>query len=175
MLCSVRVLENGGFFFKQVSQILCLCIATRPERLHWIEGHPISSAKAFLSTQRSLRSRPGIWRQCYSPLVRRSPDVDAETYSGRGHQRATPRYFLKLCFHDQADRFAAISYEGAAPANIRPLARRHGLFLGQSRCHRGALVVETTPLSLGVIDDIWFRWATGFGLPGQRNPSAGEK
>lgn len=39
----------------------------------------------------------------------------------------------------------------------------------------GPLVVETTPLSLGVIDDIWFRWATGFGLPGQRNPSAGEK
>lgn len=90
------------------------------------------------STQRSLRSRPGIWRQCYSPLVRRGPDVDAKTSSGRGHQRATPRYFLKLCFHDQADRFAAIPYEAAAPANIRPLSRRHRLFLGQSRCHRGA-------------------------------------
>jgi hypothetical protein len=35
----------------------------------------------------------------------------------------------------------------------------------------GPLVVETPPLSLGVIDDIWFRWVTDFGLPG---PDRGE-
>ena len=36
---------------------------------------------------------------------------------------------------------------------------------------KGPLVVETPPLSLGVIDDIWFRWVTDFGLPG---PDRGE-
>ena len=36
---------------------------------------------------------------------------------------------------------------------------------------QGPLVVETPPLSLGVIDDIWFRWVTDFGLPG---PDRGE-
>ena len=30
---------------------------------------------------------------------------------------------------------------------------------------QGPLVIETPPLSLGVIDDLWFRWVT-FGLPG---------
>ncbi|HWJ52393.1 MAG TPA: DUF1254 domain-containing protein, partial [Propionibacteriaceae bacterium] len=30
----------------------------------------------------------------------------------------------------------------------------------------GPLVVETPPDALGVIDDIWFRWVTDFGLPG---------
>ena len=33
------------------------------------------------------------------------------------------------------------------------------------------MVVETPPLSLGVIDDMWFRWVTDFGLPG---PDRGE-
>ena len=31
---------------------------------------------------------------------------------------------------------------------------------------KGPLVVETPPMSLGVIDDIWFRWVTDIGLPG---------
>jgi hypothetical protein len=35
----------------------------------------------------------------------------------------------------------------------------------------GPLVVETPPLSLGVIDDLWFRWVTDFGFPG---PDRGE-
>ena len=36
---------------------------------------------------------------------------------------------------------------------------------------KGPLVVETPPLSLGVIDDMWFQWVTDFGLPG---PDRGE-
>src|SRR5208283_2706066 len=36
---------------------------------------------------------------------------------------------------------------------------------------KGPIVVETPPLSLGVIDDMWFRWVTDFGLPG---PDRGE-
>ena len=36
---------------------------------------------------------------------------------------------------------------------------------------KGPIVVETPPLSLGVIDDMWFRWAIDFGLPG---PDRGE-
>ena len=36
---------------------------------------------------------------------------------------------------------------------------------------QGPLVLETPPMSLGVIDDIWFRWVTDFGLPG---PDRGE-
>jgi hypothetical protein len=35
----------------------------------------------------------------------------------------------------------------------------------------GPIVVETPPLSLGVIDDMWFHWITDFGLPG---PDRGE-
>ncbi len=35
----------------------------------------------------------------------------------------------------------------------------------------GPLVFETPPMSLGVIDDVWFRWVTDFGLPG---PDRGE-
>ena len=35
----------------------------------------------------------------------------------------------------------------------------------------GPMVVETPPLSLGVIDDMWFQWITDFGLPG---PDRGE-
>ena len=36
---------------------------------------------------------------------------------------------------------------------------------------KGPLVVETPPMSLGIIDDMWFRWVTDFGLPG---PDRGE-
>jgi hypothetical protein len=36
---------------------------------------------------------------------------------------------------------------------------------------QGPLVVETPPMSLGVINDMWFRWVTDFGLPG---PDRGE-
>src|SRR5271167_4672346 len=36
---------------------------------------------------------------------------------------------------------------------------------------KGPMVVETPPLSLGVMDDMWFRWVTDFGLPG---PDRGE-
>ncbi|CAN7737254.1 DUF1254 domain-containing protein [Rhizobium leguminosarum] len=35
----------------------------------------------------------------------------------------------------------------------------------------GPIVVETPPLSLGVVDDMWFQWITDFGLPG---PDRGE-
>ena len=35
----------------------------------------------------------------------------------------------------------------------------------------GPMVVETPPLSLGVVDDMWFQWITDFGLPG---PDRGE-
>ncbi|MEH7846395.1 DUF1254 domain-containing protein [Rhizobium laguerreae] len=37
----------------------------------------------------------------------------------------------------------------------------------------GPLVVETPPMSLGVIDDIWFRWVTDFGLPGPDRGAGG--
>src|SRR5258705_8771235 len=36
---------------------------------------------------------------------------------------------------------------------------------------KGPIVVETPPLSLGVVDDMWFNWITDFGLPG---PDRGE-
>ena len=36
---------------------------------------------------------------------------------------------------------------------------------------QGPLVIETPPMSLGIIDDMWFRWVTDFGLPG---PDRGE-
>ena len=36
---------------------------------------------------------------------------------------------------------------------------------------KGPIVVETPPLSLGVVDDMWFNWVTDFGLPG---PDRGE-
>ena len=36
---------------------------------------------------------------------------------------------------------------------------------------KGPIVVETPPLALGVIDDMWFQWITDFGLPG---PDRGE-
>ena len=35
----------------------------------------------------------------------------------------------------------------------------------------GPIVVETPPLALGVVDDMWFNWITDFGLPG---PDRGE-
>ena len=36
---------------------------------------------------------------------------------------------------------------------------------------KGPIVVETPPLALGVVDDMWFQWITDFGLPG---PDRGE-
>ena len=36
---------------------------------------------------------------------------------------------------------------------------------------KGPMVVETPPLALGVVDDMWFQWITDFGLPG---PDRGE-
>jgi hypothetical protein len=36
---------------------------------------------------------------------------------------------------------------------------------------KGPVVVETPPLALGVVDDMWFQWVTDFGLPG---PDRGE-
>ena len=36
---------------------------------------------------------------------------------------------------------------------------------------KGPIVVETPPLALGVVDDMWFHWITDFGLPG---PDRGE-
>ena len=36
---------------------------------------------------------------------------------------------------------------------------------------QGPIVIETPPLSLGVVDDMWFQWITDFGLPG---PDRGE-
>jgi hypothetical protein len=36
---------------------------------------------------------------------------------------------------------------------------------------KGPIVVETPPLALGVVDDMWFGWITDFGLPG---PDRGE-
>jgi hypothetical protein len=36
---------------------------------------------------------------------------------------------------------------------------------------KGPMVVETPPLTLGVVDDMWFQWVTDFGLPG---PDRGE-
>jgi hypothetical protein len=36
---------------------------------------------------------------------------------------------------------------------------------------KGPIVVETPPLALGVVDDMWFNWITDFGLPG---PDRGE-
>jgi hypothetical protein len=39
---------------------------------------------------------------------------------------------------------------------------------------KGPIVVETPPLSLGVIDDMWFRWVTDFGLPGPDRGAGGK-
>ncbi len=38
---------------------------------------------------------------------------------------------------------------------------------------KGPLVVETPPESLGVIDDMWFRWITDFGFPGPDRGAGG--
>jgi hypothetical protein len=40
------------------------------------------------------------------------------------------------------------------------------LCLGQPESEPGLLVVETSPLSLGTSDDIWFHCVTDSGLPG---------
>ena len=38
----------------------------------------------------------------------------------------------------------------------------------------GPVVVETPPLSLGVIDDMWWRWVSDFGLPGPDRGAGGK-
>jgi hypothetical protein len=38
----------------------------------------------------------------------------------------------------------------------------------------GPIVVETPPMALGVIDDMWFRWVTDFGLPGPDRGAGGK-
>jgi hypothetical protein len=38
----------------------------------------------------------------------------------------------------------------------------------------GPIVLETTPMSLGVIDDMWFNWVTDFGLPGADRGAGGK-
>ena len=43
--------------------------------------------------------------------------------------------------------------------------------MGQLDATKGPIVVETPPLALGVVDDMWFNWITDFGLPG---PDRGE-
>ena len=44
-------------------------------------------------------------------------------------------------------------------------------FLGIIDLTKGPMVLETPPMALGAIDDMWFRWVTDFGLPG---PDRGE-
>ncbi|MGB7435069.1 MAG: DUF1254 domain-containing protein [Candidatus Acidiferrum sp.] len=39
---------------------------------------------------------------------------------------------------------------------------------------KGPLVVETPPLALGVIDDMWWRWVTDIGLPGPDRGAGGK-
>jgi hypothetical protein len=39
---------------------------------------------------------------------------------------------------------------------------------------QGPLVVETPPMTLGTIDDIWFRWVTDIGLPGPDRGAGGK-
>jgi hypothetical protein len=38
----------------------------------------------------------------------------------------------------------------------------------------GPIVLETPPMSLGVIDDMWFNWVTDFGLPGADRGAGGK-
>jgi hypothetical protein len=38
----------------------------------------------------------------------------------------------------------------------------------------GPIVLETPPMSLGVIDDMWFNWVTDFGLPGPDRGAGGK-
>jgi hypothetical protein len=44
-------------------------------------------------------------------------------------------------------------------------------FLGFMDLTRGPMVLQTPPMALGTIDDMWFRWVIDFGLPG---PDRGE-
>jgi hypothetical protein len=39
---------------------------------------------------------------------------------------------------------------------------------------KGPIVVETPPLALGVVDDMWFGWITDFGLPGPDRGDGGK-
>ena len=44
-------------------------------------------------------------------------------------------------------------------------------FIGFINLSKGPMVFETPPKALGVLDDMWWRWVTDFGLPG---PDRGE-
>ena len=44
-------------------------------------------------------------------------------------------------------------------------------FVGFINLSKGPMVLETPPKALGVLDDMWWRWVTDFGLPG---PDRGE-
>ena len=44
-------------------------------------------------------------------------------------------------------------------------------FVGFIDLSKGPMVFETPPKALGVLDDMWWRWVTDFGLPG---PDRGE-
>ena len=50
----------------------------------------------------------------------------------------------------------------------------HALLLVRLDMTQGPVVVETPPMSLGVIDDMWFGWVTDFGLPGPDRGAGGK-
>ena len=52
------------------------------------------------------------------------------------------------------------------PVAVPDRERRHGLLLDVPRPVDGPLVLETPSDTLGLFDDMWFRWITDFGLPG---------
>ncbi len=47
-------------------------------------------------------------------------------------------------------------------------------YIGALDLSNGPLVFETPPQALGVIDDMWFRWITDFGLPGADRGEGGK-
>ena len=46
-------------------------------------------------------------------------------------------------------------------------------YIGFINLENGPVVVETPPDALGVIDDLWFRWVSDFGLPGSDRGEGG--
>jgi len=47
-------------------------------------------------------------------------------------------------------------------------------YIGVLDLSNGPLIFETPPQALGVIDDMWFRWVTDFGLPGADRGEGGK-
>ena len=47
-------------------------------------------------------------------------------------------------------------------------------YMGVLDLSNGPLIFETPPQALGVIDDMWFRWVTDFGLPGADRGEGGK-